>query len=405
MFNSYIFDVYMATFTRIFTSPVFTCLTWVLMCYSSPEEVIYDGNIMTVNIDGTKQYMFTLAVSTALHFAADLFINIVTHSAHNVPFGTITYPLSVTPVQAEELGIVQLSDLLIVHFHFLSQALKQQTYSSRDEALLDLHGYIQTIASGFMWLEERMNHSANLGFKSRINWGIMFGLNWPEFLVQFRQKEVEREAFQQGFGSLWEMLEYYTIDDNSTVSTFIVLMDLVVPYDPHFPHWNNNDMTITIQPPSTASGSSTDSDAADNNNYPSHVMDANTDSNSSTDVDAPDNKNDPTYVMDTDTDTTTDSTTDTDMEDTDPLTPPTSDYGTNHSFNNEDDKDNGSGIAIVSSSEEEDDSMFGDRANTIAEEEECSAYSESLVNLLVVVIHNTDKGEIGQLMIDMDKLT
>ncbi len=41
----------------------------------------------------------------------------------------------------------------------------------------------EELAIRFVWLKERMEHSASLGFELTMNWGAWFGWMWLQFLV------------------------------------------------------------------------------------------------------------------------------------------------------------------------------------------------------------------------------
>ncbi|KAK0465757.1 hypothetical protein IW261DRAFT_1574835 [Armillaria novae-zelandiae] len=193
------------------------------------NQVIMETDIYaTTSTNDQLVYTPNASIIISLHHITSLFIQLVTHAAHHAPLGTIACPLWIPEMQARELWLRSEEDLSFAELHQHTNVLIHLQNASKDEVVQELREYFEELAIRFVSLEERMEHSASLGFESTMNWGAWFGWTWSQFLVTYYPQVVRNSAKTWDL-SIAQLLTHYSSEDSHTLSIFTLIHNKIPP--------------------------------------------------------------------------------------------------------------------------------------------------------------------------------
>ncbi|KAK0470993.1 hypothetical protein IW261DRAFT_1572512 [Armillaria novae-zelandiae] len=193
--------------------PVFRRLIVAIIGDLCINQVITETDVYAMTDNGKLVYTPNASTIISLCHITSLFTQLLAHTTHHTPFGTITCPLEIPRAQASELKLDSEDALSLVELHQHANDLVHLYNASRDEVLRELREFLEELSIRFAWLKERIENSASLGFESTINWGAWFGWSWLQFLL----------------------LTHYSSEDGYALSTYVAPMNAIVPYDPRMP--------------------------------------------------------------------------------------------------------------------------------------------------------------------------
>ncbi|PBK93490.1 hypothetical protein ARMGADRAFT_1030117 [Armillaria gallica] len=245
---------YMGLLMRSNANPAFHRIVQAIIGSHSVQDTIDAQDIVHTAFSNINRFTVSPKLVAALQQTMEVFIDILTHAVHNVPFNTVATPLSIPQVQARQLQLTCIDNLDIAYLHYRSLNPVQASYASRDLLWEHLLLYVRFIIDDFVWMDERIQDSVCLGFDSVINWRVLGHRTWSEFLMHFYLDRVDAIAEEQGT-TVPDLLEHYVSDDTNTVTTYIAPNNTVIPYNPNFPAFQGT--TVFNYPPPSPSPPST----------------------------------------------------------------------------------------------------------------------------------------------------
>ncbi|KAK0234784.1 hypothetical protein EDD85DRAFT_969875 [Armillaria nabsnona] len=259
---------YMGLLMRSNANPVFHRIVQAIIGSHSVQDTIDLQDIVHTAFGNINRFTVSPELVAALQQTTEVFIDILTHAVHNVPFNTMATPLSIPQAQVRQLQLTRIDNLLdIAYLHYCLLNLVWVSYTSHDLLWKDLLLYVRFIIDGFVWMDKRIQDSVHLGFDSVINWGVLGHGTWSEFLMHFYLDRVDTIAEEWGT-TVPDLLEHYTSDDTNAVTTYIALNNTVVLYNPNFPAFQGT--TVFNYPPLSSSPPSMPTAFDDNLPLPSN---------------------------------------------------------------------------------------------------------------------------------------
>ncbi len=231
---SNVIRAFVCTMNVFIHEPIFRRLMVAIIGDLRIDQVITETDVYATTTNGHLVYTPNASVIISLCHITSLFIQLVTHAAHHAPLGTVASPLWIPETQASELGLRSEEDLSFAELRQRANDLVHLQDVSKDEVVRELREYFEELSIRFVWLEERMEHSACLGFESTMNWGAWFGWTWSQFLVTY-YPQVVRNTAEAWDISIAQLLTHYSSEDSRALSTYVASMDTIVPYDPNMP--------------------------------------------------------------------------------------------------------------------------------------------------------------------------
>ncbi|KAK0232502.1 hypothetical protein EDD85DRAFT_793300 [Armillaria nabsnona] len=300
-------------------------------------DTLQAGDIIHYVVDSEDRYFLSDELVLALRNASEIFFCVLMHAVHNVPYHAVAVPLTIPPLQAHELGLINPDYISSGYFHNHAYLLAHAQYTDQDQLRTDLESHLSSILV--------------LGFDSMVNWGVVGQASWPEFLAFFYRERVAEIVEERGM-TRRELLTHYQVHDGQALSTFVAPSNLMVPYDPNYPALDG-----IVQPPSPSPPSTPDTFDSD---FPLRNAESDDSDNaltdySDTDIDLSDysspEDSDMTSMSD-DEDTDTIMTSDKDDIDTDMSSSDGDNCGPGDDgpfmgpHQNDDDDDNGDGVSV-----------------------------------------------------------